>query len=210
MGGGLVTLGVVVFGANRVTVVRDHSLHLLGRILVGRLYPRKGVHGDRRELHRGVAVHPSSLGERWVSPVEACPTRRTRFVLEITRRTVIAIARWIAHAGARGNPLAWLVLLRSSQTASGGTSGFARRPCLDGAKFRKRFRSLGRPKIYAERTRDPDATGVCHGRRRTAVRPEAGCGPRQRDRWSVDTADVIVVVRGSEYALSPPHDRRCR
>jgi len=39
-GGGLVALGIVVFGANMLLVIRDHSPHSLGRILLGSLDPR--------------------------------------------------------------------------------------------------------------------------------------------------------------------------
>lgn len=41
IGGGLVSLGVVVFGTNMLLVVRDHSPHSLGRILFGSLDPRR-------------------------------------------------------------------------------------------------------------------------------------------------------------------------
>jgi hypothetical protein len=40
IGGGIVSLGVVVFGTNMLLVVRDHSPHSLGRILFGSLDPR--------------------------------------------------------------------------------------------------------------------------------------------------------------------------
>jgi hypothetical protein len=40
IGGGLVSLGIVVFGTNMLLVVRDHSPHSLGRILLGSLDPR--------------------------------------------------------------------------------------------------------------------------------------------------------------------------
>lgn len=41
IGGGLVSLGVVVFGTNMLLVVRDHSPHSLGRILFGSFDPRR-------------------------------------------------------------------------------------------------------------------------------------------------------------------------
>ncbi|WP_435066659.1 hypothetical protein [Haloplanus sp. C73] len=41
VGGGLVTLGTLVFGANMLLVVRRHSPHSVGRILVGSLDPRQ-------------------------------------------------------------------------------------------------------------------------------------------------------------------------
>jgi hypothetical protein len=40
-GGVLVSLGIVVFGTNMLLVVRDHSPHSLGRILLGSLDPRR-------------------------------------------------------------------------------------------------------------------------------------------------------------------------
>jgi len=40
VGGALVTLGVVVFGANLALVLRDHSPHSFGRLLLGSLDPR--------------------------------------------------------------------------------------------------------------------------------------------------------------------------
>jgi hypothetical protein len=42
VGGGLVTVGVVAFGANMLSVIRSHSPHTVGRIVVGSLDPRRG------------------------------------------------------------------------------------------------------------------------------------------------------------------------
>ena len=41
LGGALVTLGIVVFGANMLLVIRDHSPHSVSRILLGSLDPRR-------------------------------------------------------------------------------------------------------------------------------------------------------------------------
>jgi hypothetical protein len=41
IGGGLVTVGILVFGANLLLVIRDHSPHPLGRVLLGSLDPRQ-------------------------------------------------------------------------------------------------------------------------------------------------------------------------
>lgn len=41
IGGGLVSLGIIVFSANMLVVIRDHSPHPLGRILLGSLDPRQ-------------------------------------------------------------------------------------------------------------------------------------------------------------------------
>ncbi|MFB6205126.1 MAG: hypothetical protein ABEJ05_01160 [Haloglomus sp.] len=41
IGGGLVSLGIVVFGANMLLVLRDHSPYPVGRILLGPLDPRR-------------------------------------------------------------------------------------------------------------------------------------------------------------------------
>jgi hypothetical protein len=41
VGGGFVSLGVIVFGTNMLLVVRDHSPHSLGWVLIGTLDPRR-------------------------------------------------------------------------------------------------------------------------------------------------------------------------
>jgi hypothetical protein len=49
IGGGLVALGIVVFGTNMLSVVRSHSPHSLSRILFGSLDPsrKSTAAGDR-------------------------------------------------------------------------------------------------------------------------------------------------------------------
>jgi hypothetical protein len=51
IGGGLVSLGIVVFTANMIFVIRDHSPHSLGRILFGSL--------DPRQRSRATGEHPT-------------------------------------------------------------------------------------------------------------------------------------------------------
>jgi len=46
IGGGLVALGVVVFAANMLLVIREHSPHTLGRVVFGSLDPRNHATAD--------------------------------------------------------------------------------------------------------------------------------------------------------------------
>ena len=52
LGGALVTLGIVVFGANMLLVIRDHSPHSVGRILLGSLDPRRRESPDEEAAAR--------------------------------------------------------------------------------------------------------------------------------------------------------------
>jgi hypothetical protein len=40
LGGVLVATGILVFGTNMLLVIRDHSPHSIGYVVLGALYPR--------------------------------------------------------------------------------------------------------------------------------------------------------------------------
>lgn len=55
LGGGLLAFGVVVFTANMLLMIREHSPHSLGRVVSGSLDPRDWSTADDRPIARELA-----------------------------------------------------------------------------------------------------------------------------------------------------------
>jgi len=85
IGGGLVSLGTIVFSANMLFVIRDHSPHSLGQILFGSLDPASDQQQQGSNL-------PKSSREMSCRAVVSQNVKRTYSPRDLTSRFTINVA----------------------------------------------------------------------------------------------------------------------